>query len=496
MNHLPMLAPRLPGHSPPASLPPASKEHTELEWESKKSIIKHLYIDESRKLNEVMAILEKKHGFAATEQMFKKRLRKWNFRKRTYRKHSHATSPVTPLQREEEDDNAEDVPRVFVQETTALTCLQPSPLECHARLEVILGSVLSWSSEKLDTYQIQSDQMSKYLAHPNQPPIEDSRTLYRTFELFFDMWKYGKGNLAGLAARKGFYILEYVLTVDHPDLIWHMLDIIFDMIQKNHIQLLGMFLGHATALAEARLPKQHPLVRILHQLRKCDFQTEEGRQHATHVLRQAWLRNVDLLGDRVSSPPSDSLWLYEQLIWDARTNLRRESNLARKGEAMTNALEALALSRESEPGDESNASDSLRVAALMLEFAQMDLQNKEKAKELAVSLLESTQDSETCTGARFHAYARKMLARIQQGRCEWDLAEENLKMAIRKREAAHGTDIDIRVVRDMWVLADHYRRAGKPEVADLVIDDALSRAQRYLEGNDLTGVKEIGYTTL
>jgi hypothetical protein len=61
-----MLAPRLPGHSPPASLPPASKEHTELEWESKKSIIKHLYIDESRKLNEVMAILEKKHGFAAT----------------------------------------------------------------------------------------------------------------------------------------------------------------------------------------------------------------------------------------------------------------------------------------------------------------------------------------------------------------------------------------------------------------------------------------------
>merc|ERR1712000_355642 len=125
--------------------------------------------------------------------------------------------------------------------------------------ELVLGNVFSWTQGKIETHGIISDPMSMYLANPNQPPIQDSRTMYRTFELVFDLWRHGKGNLAGMAARKGFYVLEYVLTDDHPDLVWHILDTIYDMVDKGHIQLLSMFLDHATILAHRRLPAQQRL---------------------------------------------------------------------------------------------------------------------------------------------------------------------------------------------------------------------------------------------
>jgi hypothetical protein len=63
---LPALAPRLPGNSPPVVERPSVKEHTEQEWLAQKDLIEKLYIGDNRKLNEIMAIMETKYGFAAT----------------------------------------------------------------------------------------------------------------------------------------------------------------------------------------------------------------------------------------------------------------------------------------------------------------------------------------------------------------------------------------------------------------------------------------------
>lgn len=63
---LPTLAPRLPGNPQPVTERLSTKEHTEAEWEAKRQLIKKLYIGDNRKLSEIMAILESKHGFAAT----------------------------------------------------------------------------------------------------------------------------------------------------------------------------------------------------------------------------------------------------------------------------------------------------------------------------------------------------------------------------------------------------------------------------------------------
>lgn len=304
--------------------------------------------------------------------------------------------------------------------------------------------------------------------------------MYRTFELVFDLWYHGKGSLAGMAARRGFYTLEFVLSEDHPDLVWHVLDTIYDMADRGHLQLLAMFLEHATVLAQRQLPTQHPLLQILRQLRQCDLQTEQGRGFICHLLRQAWLRNANLLSEHIGTLDAQRLWLYEQLIWDGRTRLRKGSDLAKRREPMYRALEAMSESQGNQMIPDESA--RLRIEALRLEFTQMDVGDKVKAEELALNLLQHTK-SDGCsrTNDRFHAYALKMLARVQQGRQEWDMAEKNLRYAITKREAAHGANNNLRVIRDMWVLAAHYQRSGRQEQADLTTADALSRAQQYLE---------------
>jgi len=495
---LPVLAPRLAGVTPPVVEKPSSKEHTEAEWEAKRELIQKLYIQDNRKLSETMAILESKHGFAATEQMYKKRLKKWNIRKRTYRKstptnsslHTSVSTPESFAEQstDQDDVGVEEVVRIpdRTNQNTALSLpLQVSRQGPYAGLEIVLGNVWSWSQAKLENHGLSSDPMSDYLANPNQPPIQDSRTMYRTFELVFDLWKHERGDLAGMAARKGFYVLEYVLTDDHPDLVWHMLDTIFDMVDRGHIQLLSMFLEHATVLAHRQLPTQHPLLQILVQLRQCDYSTDQGRQYIRHLLHQAWLRNVHILGEQVGSLAPQHLWLYEQLIWDGRTQLRKDSDLKQRRELLTAALQNLSNIYQGN-GDYPTA-HCLRVEALTLEFTQMDLGDKPQAEQLALQLLSHTEGagSDPRLNARFHAYARKMLARVHQDRSDWDVAEQNLKHAIMSRETAHGASNNLRVVRDMWVLADHYKRTGRNIEARNVAEDAINRAKDYLE--DLPG---------
>ena len=86
----------------------------------------------------------------------------------------------------------------------------------------------------LEAQHVHPDPMVRYLANPNDPPKQDSRTMYRTFELVFDLWSHGKGQLAGMAARRAFYMLEFVLAEDHPDLVWHIVDTIYDLVDKGH----------------------------------------------------------------------------------------------------------------------------------------------------------------------------------------------------------------------------------------------------------------------
>ncbi|KAI9171610.1 hypothetical protein HJFPF1_01096 [Paramyrothecium foliicola] len=483
---LPTLVPRPVGVKPSdQALTPLPREHAGTEWEVMKPHLKRLYVDESRTLRQTMDIMRRRHGFAASEQMYKKRFKKWEFRKQSYKKRarvcSTSSSPAPPTEISETSSETEYM-RQELQTGSSdadVSLVRMSRLELFDGLEQALDSSSSWSQSKLEASQGGFDPMSRYLSNPTQPLLQDSRTMYRTFELVFDLWRRGRGDLAGMAARRGFYVLEFVLGEDHPDLVWHVLDTIYDMIDRAHLQLLQMFLSHAHELALMRLPANHPLLRMLCLLRSWDYRTEQGRQHACFLLKQAWLRNVDLLSKRISSPAPQQLWLYEQLIWDGWTKLRRGNHLAQKQESIVAALQQLAASQRSEP--HADGSVELRIEALSLEFTQMDLNDKQEAEQLALKLLRHTETHPDARASdRFHAYARKMLARIQEEQLDLVNAEGNLQQAVTKREAAHGAGNNLRVIRDMWVLANYYERVGRLEDAGRVTADALERAQQYL----------------
>ncbi|KFA66301.1 hypothetical protein S40285_01887, partial [Stachybotrys chlorohalonatus IBT 40285] len=483
MSHLPVIAPRPLGLGPrPQFERPAPREHTEAEWESYRGLLGRLYLQENRKLGDIMSLLASKHGFVATWV----NRPKWDMRKRPYRKSTRG--PAMPSCSEspesqakaEPDEEVKEIPESELPLQAALTRrIRPSTPVDFAAMENILCSVQTWSNGKLDARQVVLDPMSRYLANPDQPPIQDSRTMYRTFELVYELWRCGRGDLAGMAARKAFYSLEFVLTEDHPDLVWHILDTVYDMLDQQHLQLLEMFLQHADELVQRQLPRFHPLVRILRQVKRFDHRTEHGRQAICYLLRQAWLRNVEIMGEHVGSVAPQHFWLYEQLIWDGRTRLRKDSGLSKKQMGMLQALGKLAGSESAGQGD--NDTTRLRTEALRLEFTQMDLGDKARAEHLAEQLLQHTDSSSSRPlDDRFHAYARKMLARIYEEKGDWQKAEENLQQAVIKREAAHGAVNNLRVVRDMWVLAAHYRRAGRPDDADRITQDALSRAEQFL----------------
>lgn len=223
--------------------------------------------------------------------MYKKRLKKWNVRKRNYRRASggcHGSTLALSLDSQDaEDDDVEEVQqRQFSDPGVSMALDRTHRVEPYAGLEQVLDSVFSWSLSKLETHSASLDPMSRYLENPNQPPIQDSRTMYRTFELGFDLWYYGKGQLAGMAARRAFYALEFVLTEDHPDLVWHIFDAIYDMVDRGHIQLLGMFLAHADVLAWRQLPANYPLLRILQQLRSATTRrSRDGSKSASCCAR-------------------------------------------------------------------------------------------------------------------------------------------------------------------------------------------------------------------
>lgn len=425
-------------------------------------VITQMYFQDGKKLVQVMAIMESRYGFAATQQMYKKRLRKWGVRKRAYRKtdiDSTASSPASLVA--SPSGVTQRAPSPAQDALALMTVSTPSQ---YAGLESVLSSVFSWSACKLESTTLISDPMSRYLANPEEPPRQDSRTMYRTFELVYDLYHRGQGLLAGKAAFKAVESLEYVLTEDHPDLIWHILDSIYDMVDRNDPWLLSLFLSRAAQVAKHRYPAHHPLLRILAQLTSCSFNTQQDRDYVCHLLRQAWLRNVDVLGQHIDKSAPRTLWPYEQLIWDGRTRLRKDSALARRRQTMGDALGSLEAAFDRSQTDQN--SESLRAEALSLEFTQMDLGDRETAELKAWELLNRTSTSETRTNARFQAYAWKMIARLQEQRRDLVAAEANLRRAVAMREAAHGAPNDLRVIRDMWVLAGFLYEIGKTEEAN------------------------------
>lgn len=97
-------------------------------------------------------------------------------------------------------------------------------------------------------------------------PLDQPRVSL-TFKVVIDRLNRGHGNLAGRMARKAFLLLEDLLMLGAPALMWNLLEMMHYMVALGHTQLFQTLLAHLVALADARLPHAHPLSAVLRNLR-------------------------------------------------------------------------------------------------------------------------------------------------------------------------------------------------------------------------------------
>ncbi|RVX68497.1 hypothetical protein B0A52_07921 [Exophiala mesophila] len=273
------LAPRI-GIKEFPSIPAPQVLPTRDEWASFYPELERLYVRERRKLRYVMMYMERKHGFKASSQMFKIRFSKWGFQKNSRR----SDISVRNIKAELDSNHRSDL---------GVKTRSPSPANLSLGIDdslmlLLLSNIRACNSAFFETIQ----PPVCCLAVPS--PIDRELLNHATdvnlvFKLVTDLLDRGHGETAGRMARKAFLLLEEMLALDVPALLWNLLEIMHHMVSVQHAHLFQMVLAHVIALENGRNSKARPLTLILQGLR--DFTLHLTKATSTQ-------------GD--SSPPSPS----------------------------------------------------------------------------------------------------------------------------------------------------------------------------------------------
>lgn len=100
-----------------------------------------------------------------------------------------------------------------------------------------------------------------------QPRAEETDEISYAFKLAIELLDRGYGSFAGRMARKAFLLVEDMLTLDGPVIMWNLFELFHHMAKLGHMQLFQMLLTHLIGLVNCRRPKIHPLATMLHDLR-------------------------------------------------------------------------------------------------------------------------------------------------------------------------------------------------------------------------------------
>ncbi|KAK3386472.1 hypothetical protein B0H63DRAFT_136898 [Podospora didyma] len=305
---LPVLAPRPASHRCLSVIasgdhqPPEVPTHTESAWAAMRPEIERLYVVERQRLRYLMRYMEKEHGFKASEQMYKKRFAKWGFQKNTRRpRPSHAA-------------------QASFKGTGRSQCssLLVSP-ECsqHDGLRLLfLTSVRTWSVAFFESLS----QFDGTMVSKGSPARVN--TISFAFKLVVELLNRGHGDLAGRMARKAFLLVEDMLALDGPALIWNLLDMMYNFVVAQHTKLFNMLLTHLIAMANTQpFPTTHPLPRMLRGLRGILAETATVAAIATtspsemaSLVKQAWVLNAEILFAHFDPR---LLPLYFNLLWES-----------------------------------------------------------------------------------------------------------------------------------------------------------------------------------
>jgi hypothetical protein len=128
--------------------------------------------------------------------------------------------------------------------------------------------------------------------------------MYQTFTLAMELFSLNYGFFAGLAIRKMFVQLEDAIQEFNIDLVWNLVDMIFEMTMAGQKQLLGIFVKHLFSITQKKLEALHPLRRFANLIFRQDI-------YYLNILRVHNSKVLDQLAEHVSSK------LYRQELHDS-----------------------------------------------------------------------------------------------------------------------------------------------------------------------------------
>ena len=129
---------------------------------------------------------------------------------------------------------------------------------------MLLISVRTWGVSFFESVQSVDGFLasSKDRKHPlDQPQVN------LTFKLVIYQLNRGAGKVAGRIARKAFLLLEDLMMLEAPAIVWNLFEMMHYMVAQGQMHLFQMVLAHLVALAEKKMPDAHPLTTMLRSLR-------------------------------------------------------------------------------------------------------------------------------------------------------------------------------------------------------------------------------------
>lgn len=221
--------------------------------------------------------------------MFKKRFTKWGLKKNAKRPASSA--PEAAL-------TEHDAPCRAQNSSSILTT--PKLSNHDGIMLMFLSSVQTWNTSFYDYVQCGNTAP----ASSPQSMIEQSEEMSFTFKLVIEMLERGHGSLAGRATRKAFLLLEDLLLLEGPALLWNLLEIMHYIVSARQMELFQLLSAHLLAMSNHRMPGNHPLAGMMRMLGESivatgqagtDARSSPSADNVLLMLNRAWTLNADLL---------------------------------------------------------------------------------------------------------------------------------------------------------------------------------------------------------
>ncbi|WZH43951.1 Clr5 domain-containing protein [Fusarium acuminatum] len=505
-SHAPLAAKPASNTKPPPKKSSLSIHHSEAEWEVVRPVIERLYTQERRKLRCVMEIMEEKHNFKATIQMYKKRFTKWGFCKNKPRNTS------TTLQCPKRKTVTHTTSRAY---QTLHLSPKSSPLEAASL--ALLTSIQNWSTsfhESVNQGLIPPE--NQVVSPPNDKLNRyDPEQLSFAFRTILELVRCGKGDLAGRLTRRAFLDIEAMLHVEGPLFIWNVLEIMYHMVRLGQAQILDMLMMQLVELASKIHSATHPLITVLRNLQRAvRIWKKDSKLAHIPLLEQAWSLNADIV---FNNRDSRLLLMYYRLVWDSSClKLRLEqldevdswfSAIGNKFPFTDSFFQEIVLSSrplptltevEILPPKDYKFIKDTSLSAIQhrctMRFADPSLATAIRLGVLKSRVLEEVNDyshSEEQSSrhqyhvdrfqARIAAYLMKLLVDIDlELGIGTDIATDRMRDVIAMREFGYSTTAP-QVIHDMWQLETFLRQNGHDSEADVIRKETYERLEEYVD---------------